>query len=187
MVGRFALPGSAVGLVALLAIAAPALASGNDSSNGTPLSLSIQQESGGQYTFTVSKFNGGATHVDFYRVIDASLDADKRGGGALIGSCAPGDKNGTTVQDQVLTCTFTPGAAFSTTGTLQVVAAEYRNANRGRGDGENNEVKEESNAVTISDGIPQNNLPEVPYAVVLPALGLAAVWLVARGRRVRAG
>lgn len=177
---RASLWGAALAVVALLATAAPALAGGQDSANGTPISLTVTQDSGGQYTFAVSKFNGSAVLVRFWEVTDASRDVDD-GGGIQIGSCTP-SQPGATLANNTLTCTITPSPSIST-GTVQVVAAEYSSPNTGAGNTiENNEVKEESKPVTITGGIPQNNLPEVPYAALLPALAIGAVLLLRRKR-----
>lgn len=173
--------GIALGFVAALALATPALAGGQDSGNGTPITLTVSNASTpGEYTFTVSKFNGKAKSVGFY--IAGAKDVNKDG--TLIGFCAPADSNGTTVTNDVLTCTFTPSTSLSN-GTFKIEAAEYNKSNDGKGNYvEDNEVKEESNAVTLNNGVPENNLPEAPYAVLLPAAALG-VLLVSRRLRMR--
>lgn len=178
---RASVLGIALGVVTVLALATPAMAGGKDSGNGTPITLTVSQSSTpGAYTFTVSKFNGEAKSVGFYIVGEQDVNKD----GTLIGFCAPGDSNGTTLTNDVLTCTFTPSTSL-TNGTFNIEAAEYNKSNDGKGNYvEDNEVKEESNAVTIQNGVPQNNLPEAPFAVLLPAAALG-VLLVSRRLRMR--
>lgn len=63
---------------------------------------------------------------------------------------------------------------------LQLDAAEYSTHSTSPGETDGKEIRQESPGVVLPGPTPFGQLPEVPFAVAIPVVGLGAAWLLRR-------
>lgn len=170
------------GAIALLAVASPAFAAvegsgtGHEANSNLTLSISPKTPTSGktQYTFTVGNIDHTKANTEIYfRTLTQSQYKEFSNNddvGTIISASAISPS--TTQRKWPGTETFTTTAI--PTGTAYVTVAQYSPDRSKEYEGE---------GIAPVPSLPTGQMPEVPFAVGLPLVGLAVGVLMWRGRR----